>query len=730
MTDRKRIRDQRRAARTTTLPIALGVLIAALGVLAVNAYLANGFAPDHELTGGADNAVPAAIRDGGPLIEDTPAGMRTYGIPDRTLLLTFDDGPDPVWTPRIADVLYRHGVRATFFVVGSQVTKHPELVRRLVAEGHEIGVHSFSHPQLAAVPAWRRQLESSQTQVALAGAAGITARLIRFPYSSVNGAIDNASWPVYREAGAEGYLNVLTQLDSRDWARPGVDAITANMTPADGRGGVVLLHDAGGDRSQTAAALDRYLESMSAAGYRFSTPGEVLGEAKVAAAAPGAAPPSFRANPIAADSLTLRGRVLIGSIRFADRAVDALLVVFLAIGVLTVARIALLLVTTRRHLRRRRHPDFRWGPPVTDPVTVIVPAYNEAAGIARAVRSLAGGDHPGIEVIVVDDGSTDDTAAIVRGLALPGVRLISVPNGGKAEALNIGIAAARHELIVMVDGDTVLEPGSVRRLVQPFADPSVGGVSGNVKVGNRRGLLAAWQHIEYVMGFSLDRRMYDILGVMPTVPGAIGAFRRSALLAVGGVSSDTLAEDTDLTMAVIRAGHRVVYEESARAWTEVPTSLRQLWSQRYRWGYGTIQSMWKHRRTRDDGPGGRRFGLVGLPLLVLFQVVLPLLAGLIDLFALYGVFFYDLKLTAAAWLVMLTAQLATAAVAFRLDGERLRAIWLLPLQQLVYRQLMYFVVMRAVLAALSGARMRWHKLRRHGDAAILTPPTRHPARAA
>ncbi|GGK17886.1 bi-functional transferase/deacetylase [Pilimelia terevasa] len=720
-------RDQQRAGRTSAVPLALGLLVAIAGVLAVNAYLSDRFTPDHEVGSGATATVPAAVQRGGPLLEARPDGFHTYPVPDRTLVLTFDDGPDPTWTPKVADVLYRHGVRATFFVVGGQVAKHPDLVRRLVAEGHEIGVHSFSHPQLAALPAWRRELEHSQTQIALAGAAGITTKLVRFPYSSVNEAIDDVNWPVYREAGADGYLNVLSQLDSRDWARPGEAAIVRNMTPAAGRGGVVLLHDAGGDRSQTVAALDQFLGRMRAEGYRFSTPAEVLSEARLAATTGEAPPPTFRANPQAPDSLVLRGEVMLGAITFSGRAVALLLALFLLIGLLAVARMLLLVGTSVRHLRIRRHPDFRWGPPVTAPVSIIVPAYNEAAGIAAAVRSLATGDHPGIEVVVVDDGSTDDTAAIVRGLGLPNVRLVSVPNGGKAAALNIGVDAARHDLIVMVDGDTVFEPESVRRLVQPFADPTVGGVSGNVKVGNRRGLLARWQHIEYVMGFSLDRRLYDVLQIMPTVPGAIGAFRRQTLRQVGGVSDDTLAEDTDLTMAVTRAGWRVVYEESARAWTEVPTSVRQLWSQRYRWGYGTIQSMWKHRHTRDDGPAGRRFGRVGLPMLVVFQVFMPLVAGVIDLFALYGLFFYDLRLTAVAWGAMLAAQLLTAAVAFRLDGERLRVLWLLPLQQLVYRQLMYLVVVRSVVAAVSGARMRWHKLRRAGNAAILTAPAPTPA---
>ena len=195
------------------------------------------------------------------------------------------------------------------------------------------------------------------------------------------------------------------------------------------------------------------------------------------------------------------------------------------------------------------------------------------------------------------------------------------------------------DLLVLVDGDTVFEPDAVGRLIQPLADPAVGAVSGNTKVANRRGLLGGWQHLEYVIGFNLDRRMFDVLDGMPTVPGAIGAFRRAALAGVGGVSTDTLAEDTDLTMALCRAGWRVVYEPAAIAWTEAPSSLRQLWRQRYRWCYGTMQAMWKHRRAViERGPSGR-FGRRGLTYLALFHVLLPLIAPVVDVFAIYGLLF-------------------------------------------------------------------------------------------
>jgi cellulose synthase/poly-beta-1,6-N-acetylglucosamine synthase-like glycosyltransferase len=320
----------------------------------------------------------------------------------------------------------------------------------------------------------------------------------------------------------------------------------------------------------------------------------------------------------------------------------------------------------------------------------------------------------------VDDGSDDGTADIAESLALAGVTVVRRPNGGKPAALNAGVLRASHDLVVMLDADTVFAPSTVRRLVQPFADPRVGAVAGNAKVGNRRRLLGRWQHIEYVMGFNLDRRMYDLLDCLPTIPGAVGAFRVSALREAGMMSGDTLAEDTDVTMALHRAGWEIRYVQDALAWTEAPSSLRELWRQRYRWSYGTMQAAWKHRHALvERGPAGR-LGRRGLPLLAVFQILTPLLAPLIDVMTLYGLLFGDPLTTALAWSGVLAVQFVCAVCAFRLDGEGLRPLWALPLQQVVYRQVMYLVLVQACLTALDGRRLPWQRLRRTGEVAL--PP--------
>src|SRR5437764_6509794 len=370
-----------------------------------------------------------------------------------------------------------------------------------------------------------------------------------------------------RQAGGAGYLVVLADLDTEDWRRPGVPAIVQAATPAAGAGAVVMMHDSGGDRSQTVAALAVLLPRLQAQGYRFTTVSAALG-------LPGSPPATFGQR--------LRGQAL----RWAQLAGGWLaagltwlmLVAITLSGLRLMVQVACAHAHARRVRRQAREPLRYLGP-----VSVIVPAFNEAANIEATVWSLVANDYPWVEVIVVDDGSTDGTGDRVARLDLTGVTVIWQENAGKPAALNTGIRHAVGEIIVLVDGDTVFGPDAIAELVQPLADPAVGAVSGNAKVANRGGLLGRWQHLEYVIGFNLDRRMFDLGRCMPTVPGAIGAFRRHALRYVGGVSAQTLAEDTDLTMAVSRAGWRVAYQPDAIAWTEAPGTVRPLWRQRYRW---------------------------------------------------------------------------------------------------------------------------------------------------
>ena len=628
---------------------------------------------------------------------------------DRRVALTFDDGPNPKWTREIMDVLEREDVPATFFVTGDNVSRHPDVLEEVHDAGFEIGNHTFSHPNLTLVPDWQVDLQVDMTESAVSGAIGLKPRLLRPPYSATPEAVTADDQQQLGEIAKRGYLITLSDFDSEDWRQPGVEPIIENATPEAGESGAILMHDGGGDRSQTVEAVEELIPRLKERGYTFTTVAGLVGlsEREVAISGSGAE--------------KTRGQLLINALE-AARVVTAVLGGLLVLmGMLAVARMVLVFFFARRHARKVR---AKTPADHTPPVSIIVPAFNESKGIQDAVRSLVGSEYPDFEVIVVDDGSTDGTGEQVESLGLDRVRVIRQSNRGKAAALNTGTSAAAYEILVTVDGDTRFLPDTLRRVVEPLADPRVGAVAGNSKVGSRKGLIARWQHIEYVMAFNLDRRLYDVLECMPIVPGAIGAFRREALEQAGGFSGDTLAEDTDLTIAVGRLGWRVAYAEDALAYTEVPTTLGGMWRQRYRWSFGTIQAVWKHKAAlirREPGKVGRR----GLPYLILFQIVLPALSPLVDLFALYGLLFLDPVPVIATWVAFSLLLLAIGIYAFRLDREQLRGLWPMPLQQFVYRQLMYLVVLQSLISALQGARLRWQHVERTGEFDDdLAPPER------
>lgn len=648
---------------------------------------------------GPNGQVPFAVAHGAPVVDVRSSPIRTFAPARGTIAFTIDGGPDPSRTAQLLGVLSHFGVPATFFVSGAVVAQHPEAARSILGAGSEIGIRTFTSQDLASVSDTRLDRELTLTELALAGAVDRTTYLVRPPYSASVAGLDDEHFALVRRLADHGMVSVFSDVSAAGWTRRTTDEILATVVTPDKAGRVISVDASEGGPAQLASALSRVIPALRDRGYTFATVTRATG-----------LPP---AGQQARERDKAVGDGMLAVVAVSTTIVAALGWLLLVAGGLVLLRLALMLVFAIYHSVRRNPKRFRWGPPVTAPVSVIVPAYNEKECIAATVRSLMASEHP-IEIIVVDDGSTDDTAAIVRGLNLPGVRLIRQANGGKPAALNNGIKHARHEIVVMIDGDTVFEPSTVRLLVQPFARPEVGAVSGNAKVANRKKLVGRWQHIEYVIGFNIDRRIQDLLGCMTTIPGAVGAFRRTALLQAGLVSDDTLAEDTDLTMGICRAGYRVVYAPMARAWTEAPSSVGALWRQRYRWCYGTLQAMWKHRHAIVERGASGRLGRRGLPYLLIFQVALPLLAPVVDVATVAGMFTGRGTELVTAWLVFLAVQVFSAVYAFHLDGERLRTLWALPLQQLVYRQVMYLVVVQSAASALYGIRLRWHKLDRTG----------------
>ena len=584
--------------------------------------------------------------------EPVQHARKTQELPERTLALAFHGGPDPKWTPRVLDTLRQTGVKATFFVTGVQVVRNPDVVRRIAAEGHRIGIDGFRAEGDHTNP-----LNLAFAQAALADVLGFHTPLVGAP----------------------------AEVDSGDRDHQDIGTLV-RMSLRDGKG-VVRLHDDG------SIGADITRELARTPGYRFV--------------------------PVGADHLVeasaserFTGAVLAWSQRNGGIVLALLSTAIAIAALLGILRTLMQLGLAHTDRRLRRESALAPPPWIAPPVSVVIPAYNEAVNIAATVRSIAANNHLAeVEVIVVDDGSTDGTADRAEELGLPGVTVIRQVNQGKPAALNTGVLAAGHDVLVLLDGDTIFEPDTIGELVQPFAPPGVGAVSGNAKVGNRRRLLGRWQHLEYCAGSNLDRQILHALRCIPTVPGAVGAFRKAALAEVGGVSDDTLAEDTDLTMAVTRAGWRVAYRPQAKAWTEAPTTVRGLFRQRYRWSYGTFQAMWKHRGALvENGPMGR-FGLLYL---LAFHLLLPLLAPVMDLLVLYGFLIADAPLALIVWTAFLLIQTASAGYALRLDGESLRPLWAYPLQQVVYRQLMYAVVIQSLITALHGTQLRWMSVRRTG----------------
>ena len=654
--------------------------------------------------------------------------VRRQGAPAKALALTFDDGPDPTWTPAILDVLKRRGVKATFFVIGQNAVARPDLVRRAYREGHEIGNHSYTHPNMAHVSEDRVRLELTACQRAVESAIGRQINLFRPPFNADSEPDSYGEIMPVAVAGQLGYVTAGESIDPMDWdlQRPAPNGTTRPITPDDivqsvlqqvERGGhAILLHDAGGDRSVTLAALDPLITALQARGYRFVTTGELEGRGR-----------QSTMPPLSASE---RRSVQWDNISFAvQRAVSGFLYWAFTIAIiLGLARISLMIGLASK--RREHAPPL--APDARPRVDALVAAFNEATVITRTIDSLLASQGVDVRVIVVDDGSTDGTADVVRAAFAddPRVRLLVKPNGGKASALNLALTVAEAPVVVGVDADTQLRPDALALLAAWFADPGIGAVAGNVRVGNAKGLVPRWQSIEYTTSQNIDRRAMARLNAITVVPGAIGAWRTEVLTAVGGYSSDTLAEDMDLTWRVRQAGWRIATEPAAIALTEAPDTVGGLLKQRFRWTYGTLQCLWKHRRALFRYGW---FGSLALPSLWLFQIVGQILAPLIDLQLLVaGVSRLNQWIASQThadismapdpvfWLIIaiyvgfLALELAAGWVAYGLDRADKRELWLLPTQRIVYRQIMYVVVWRALLRALGGLGQAWGKLRRTG----------------
>ncbi|MFN3824626.1 MAG: glycosyltransferase [Pseudorhodobacter sp.] len=640
-----------------------------------------------------------------------PAVMQKFGRGNGVqVALTFDDGPSPDATAEILDALKEVDAPASFFVVGNAVLKYPELVRRMVREGHLVGTHTFTHPNLGKIEPWRMQVELSATNRLVAGITGHDMRVFRPPYVRGDGPFDSREARMFATVAERGYVVAGSDIAPPDWdgisAKQIIDRVISDLDL--GFGNVIVLHDGRSTGMHTAEAVGPLVKALRERGYQIVPLAEILG--------------TTTATLMPATKVSLSGfdTVSFGAIMGLSQ---LMYWVFWLVLIAGLSRSLIYLVLAHRRetpsiSRLRALPS----------VTIVIPAFNESRVILSSIRTALASTYPDLRVIVVDDGSTDDTLELARAAYgdHPAVTILTQPNQGKWMALNAAYEAMDSEIAVCMDADTEIAPDAVFYLVQPFVDSRVGAVAGTILVGNKRNILTRMQALEYFTTQNIGRRAQDHINGIIVVPGALGAWRVEAVRDIGMLSNETLTEDTDLTMWMLRNGYTIAYAERATGRTEVPADVRSLLKQRLRWNTGILQALWKHKRIFRESPSLR---LISLADLTIFGYVLPFLAPLVDVIfftLLFGAIadlvsgqVPDLSNTSRAmmlgYILLPLADLVMILAAFRFDRrESTRLIWVWPLQNLFYRQLIYVSALRAVISAISGRLTNWDKLTRHG----------------
>jgi cellulose synthase/poly-beta-1,6-N-acetylglucosamine synthase-like glycosyltransferase/peptidoglycan/xylan/chitin deacetylase (PgdA/CDA1 family)/spore germination protein YaaH len=657
--------------------------------------------------------------------------VEQYGYNDKKVALSFDDGPDPDWTPKILDILKKYNVKGTFFMIGEVAEDYVGVMQRVFREGHEIGNHTWSHPDISEISSRQVDLEMNLTERLFASKLGVQPLYFRPPYSiDQEPDTNDQAAPVEKIQGL-GYVIVGNKIDTNDWdehPRKTPQEITDSVfqqiddmkTKPWNRGSVILLHDGGGDRSATIAALPVLIEALRARGYEIVPVSELVGKTR-AEVMPELTP--HQRWQARADSLTFFfysffHYFVVGVFFVGDILMTARLII---IGIFAIID------------RFRKRKNFAT-PEYQPRVAVLIPAYNEEKVIVRTIRSVMMSSYKNIRIIVIDDGSKDNTFDVAReaypaDIASGRLTVMSKPNGGKADALNYALERLDEEIYVGIDADGVIAHDAIARLVPHFANPTIGAVAGNAKVGNRVNLWTRWQALEYITSQNFERRALDLFDVVMVVPGAIGAWRTAPVRAGGGYHSNTVAEDADLTMNLLEQGYCVIYEDQALAFTEAPVNADGLIRQRFRWSFGILQAIYKHKGAISKH---RAMGLFALPNILIFQIILPLVSPLIDLMFVLGIFhyiidkhfhpetasadsFYKLLAFFAAFLMV---DFAASALAFALerkhpaskgDGWLLFHIWI---QRFTYRQLFSVVLFKTVKRAIDGKPFNWDKLER------------------
>ena len=655
--------------------------------------------------------------------------VQYYGYHPNQVALSFDDGPDPKWTPKILDILKEKNAKGAFMMIGAEAQENIGLMQRVQREGHEIGNHTYFHPDISEISNNQLDLEVKLTERLFASKLGVQPLYFRPPYDiDEEPDTDDQAAPVVRVQQL-GMTIVGNKIDTHDWepikktpaeiCQIVLDQLNNMKFKPQFRGSIILMHDGGGDRSATVAALPVLIDTLRAHGYKIVPVSELMGMTTAQVMPPLTWRQYVRAIPdsIAFSALSIIGRFIVLVFFLGDVLMSARLIL-----------VGLFAIIDRLRPHRDGSPEFN------PRVAVLIPAYNEEKVIVRTIRSVLNSDYTNIRVIVIDDGSKDRTFEVAReayakDIAAGRVQVLTKSNGGKAAALNYALDRIDEEFYVGIDADTVIAMDAISKLIPHFEDPRVGAVAGNAKVGNRVNLWTRWQALEYITSQNFERRALNLFNVVTVVPGAIGAWRTAGCKAAGGYPINTVAEDADLTMNLLEQKYKVVYEDRALAFTEAPIDAKGLMRQRFRWSFGILQAVFKHKMAFVRN---RAMGLFALPNILIFQMFLPLVSPFIDLMFLAGLVHYlidrhyhpeaasaaDLEKLLAYFGAFLLIDFLTSTIAFSLerrhpankgDGWLLFHIWL---QRFAYRQVFSIVLAKTLKRAIDGKPFNWDKLER------------------
>ncbi|MEP7231513.1 MAG: glycosyltransferase [Ginsengibacter sp.] len=648
--------------------------------------------------------------------EDTTEGK------GHKLILTFDDGPSGEFTPEILDILERERVPATFFVVGINAEQNIPILQRIYRDGFEIGNHTFTHHNIANMSMQRAALEMKLTRLLIESITGHSTILFRAPYNADSQPQTFEELAPIERSRSENYLTINESIDPNDWA-PGIiaDSIFDRIVKQvkEGNASIILLHDAGGEtREATVEALPRIIDYFKKQGYVFTTVADLMGKTKEEV---------MPRVATSRDRWTRKFNFFLAEAGYWSG--HFLFSLFITGILLSVGRILFMAVLASIQKSKEKSPTTKhtallsFNKTKWPLVSIIIPAYNEQVNAIRTINSLLAQDYPQLEIIFVDDGSKDETFSKVSEHFSTNnkVQVHTKSNGGKASALNFGIQKSIADFVVCIDADTQLKTDAVTELMKKFDSENVATVAGNVKVGNEVNMITRWQSIEYITSQNFDRRAFDLLNCITVIPGAIGAFKKDAVLISGGFTTDTLAEDCDLTMRLHRNGYHIRNCTSAISYTEAPETFRQFLKQRFRWSFGVMQCFWKHRDTVFN-PRFKNFGMVAMPNILIYQMILPILAPLADIIlvisllaASFGIVVASIPHIIIYYIIFSFIDIAGAALAFAYEKENyVKLLWMIP-QRLVYRQLMYYILIKSFNKAIKGELQGWGALKRTGS---------------